>query len=246
MTITMGTSFSGLDAFAEAAELYGVQLKYTIENNSFLRNRLIKKYPNAIHYEDIKTCDTKETVTIHCGGFPCQDISQANGLGEKAPGIYGERSGLFFHQLRIICNTRPQYVVLENSPTLLIRGMHEVITALSNIGYMCEWTCLEGTFFGFPQKRRRLFIIAYPMRRRRMDLVLQSPETFSLQSTWTPTETFIRVSTSRADGHRNVRAIQRGVGVENFGHWLQALGNTVMLPMAEYIMLCILNHIEKK
>lgn len=244
--ITIGTCFSGLDAFAEAALLHGVELKYSIENDSWLHNRLKQKFPNAIHYEDIKTCDTKEFVTIHCGGFPCQDISQANPKGAASPGIYGERSGLFFQQLRIICNTRPEYVVLENSPTLLVRGMHEVLTSLSNIGYMCEWKCLEGTFFGFPQKRRRLFIIAYPMRQRMQHFVFQPPETIRILSSWTPTSTFIRLSASRSNGYRDVRNIQRGPRVEQYTNQLRALGNTVMMPMAEYVIGCILKHRSQK
>lgn len=240
--ITLGSSFAGIDGFSEAATSLGIETKWTIEIDPWLHQRLKNKYPNAKHYTDIKKVNSPETVTIISAGFPCQDISQANGLGKDAPGIYGERSGLFFEQARITSRVRPEYLVLENSPTLLIRGMHEVITTLSNIGYMCEWTTIQGNFFGFPTKRRRLFIIAYPYSNRKQNTVFGQRKTYGLHAKWTPSQAFIRVSTSRANGHRDTESICRGPRVQFNDKWIHAFGNSVMPPVAEYIFRLILDH----
>lgn len=54
------------------------------------------------------------------GGFPCQDISQAN---PNANGLEGARSGLWGEMSRIICEIRPRNAFIENSPKLAIRGL---------------------------------------------------------------------------------------------------------------------------
>lgn len=96
---------------------------------------------------------------VLAGGFPCQDVSKA---GRRA-GLAGERSGLFWHIVRIAEETCPQYVVIENVPGLLSsnsgRDMGTVIGALADIGYGVAWRVLDAQFFGIPQRRRRLFIV---------------------------------------------------------------------------------------
>lgn len=54
-------------------------------------------------------------VDVICGGFPCQDLSEA---GQRA-GIDGERSGLWREFARLIGEVRPAFAVVENVPELL-------------------------------------------------------------------------------------------------------------------------------
>lgn len=83
------------------------------------------------HYGDITKLHGDEipVVDVITGGSPCQDLSNAG----KRAGLEGERSGLFFEQIRIIKemrehdrNTgrsgiyvRPRYMVWENVPGAL-------------------------------------------------------------------------------------------------------------------------------
>ena len=96
---------------------------------------------------------------IICGGFPCQDISNANPNGK---GLDGERSGLWWELARIIKNSSPRYVVLENVSALLQRGdgMADILRFFSEIGYHVEWDCLSASAFGAHHTRDRLFIVA--------------------------------------------------------------------------------------
>ena len=98
------------------------------------------------------------SISLITGGFPCQDISNAG----KRAGITGERSGLWSEMYRLICELRPQYVIVENVSTLLNRGMGTVLADLATCGYDAEWQVLSAAQFGAPHLRRRVFIVAYP------------------------------------------------------------------------------------
>lgn len=101
---------------------------------------------------------TGGAIDLVCGGFPCQDISLA-GFGA---GLDGNRSGLWFEMERIIRESRPRYVVIENVAALLHRGMDRVLAGLAGLGFDAEWSIVSACSLGAPHMRRRLFIVAYP------------------------------------------------------------------------------------
>ena len=104
-------------------------------------------------------------VDVLCGGFPCQDLSVAG----RGAGIDGARSGLWAEYARLIRELRPRYVVVENVPALLVRGLGRVLGDLAALGYDAEWDCLPASAFGAPHRRDRVWIVAYPdgLRTRR-------------------------------------------------------------------------------
>ena len=70
-------------------------------------------------FEDVTTFDGRSlagNVDVVSGGFPCQDVSQA---GKRAGLKEGTRSGLWSHFARIICETQPRFVLVENVRGLL-------------------------------------------------------------------------------------------------------------------------------
>lgn len=102
-------------------------------------------------------------------GFPCQDLSVA---GNRA-GLDGSRSGLFFEATRIIREmrdatggTHPTWAVAENVPGLLSAdsgaAMGRCLDELADCGAVgIEWATLDAQHFGVPQRRRRVFIVAW-------------------------------------------------------------------------------------
>jgi DNA-cytosine methyltransferase len=96
-------------------------------------------------------------VDVLCGGFPCQDLSYAG----KGAGIDGERSGLWSEYARLVRELRPRYVVVENVPALLGRGLGRVLGDLAACGYDAEWDCLPASAFGAPHRRDRVWVVAY-------------------------------------------------------------------------------------
>ena len=97
-------------------------------------------------------------VEVISGGFPCQDISAAG----KGAGITGSRSGLWKEFARIVCEVRPRYVYVENSPILASRGLDVVLGDLAALGLDAEWGVLSAADVGAPHRRDRVWIVANP------------------------------------------------------------------------------------
>jgi DNA (cytosine-5)-methyltransferase 1 len=106
-------------------------------------------------------------VDLVVGGFPCQDYSVAKPL-PQADGIVG-RKGVLWWEIRrfIIHKGRPKYLFLENVDRLLKspatrrgRDFAVMLACLADLGYLVEWRVVNAADYGFPQKRRRVFIVA--------------------------------------------------------------------------------------
>jgi DNA (cytosine-5)-methyltransferase 1 len=111
-------------------------------------------------WDDVCTFDGRPwrgIVDVVSGGFPCQDISSA-GAGA---GITGERSGLWKEFARIICEVRPRFAFVENSPMLTVRGLDVVLGDLASMGYDARWGVLGARDVGAPHKRDRIWIVAH-------------------------------------------------------------------------------------
>jgi len=99
----------------------------------------------------------KGMVDLITGGFPCQDISCAG----KGKGIEGERSGLWSEMAKVVCQIRPKYVFVENSPMLTIRGLGVVLKDLAEMGFDAKWGCISASQIKATHKRNRIWIVAY-------------------------------------------------------------------------------------
>lgn len=157
--LTHGSLFSGIEGFGLGAAFAGIPTIWSCEYEEY-QSQIIRKNFGENHEinRDIRTYKIPAFVDIISGGFPCQDISIAG----KGVGITGTRSGLWSEMFRIVREVRPRYIIIENSPMLLVRGFEQVLCDLSKIGYDAEWQCLSGTDFGIQQRRERLYCIAYP------------------------------------------------------------------------------------
>ena len=119
--------------------------------------------------KDINTIDSDDIpdIDLLCGGFPCQDYSVAK-TADKAAGIQGKKGVLWWDIRRIIEGKKPSMVVLENVDRLLKsptsqrgRDFAVMLASLDELGYVVEWRSINAADYGFPQRRRRVFILAY-------------------------------------------------------------------------------------
>ncbi|MEO6524386.1 MAG: DNA (cytosine-5-)-methyltransferase [Mucilaginibacter sp.] len=106
------------------------------------------------------------------GGFPCQDYSVARTLSQSG-GLTGKKGVLWWEIHRILkdklANGKPvSYVFLENVDRLLKSPVKQrgrdfaiILASLSDLGYSVEWRVINAAEYGFPQRRRRTFIMAY-------------------------------------------------------------------------------------
>ncbi|WP_296893045.1 DNA (cytosine-5-)-methyltransferase [uncultured Methanobrevibacter sp.] len=119
--------------------------------------------------EDIGKID-KTTIPNHTllvGGFPCQDYSVARSLSNEK-GIEGKKGVLWWEIAEVLETKRPPFVLLENVDRLLRspstqrgRDFGIMLRSFLDNGYSVEWRVINAAEYGFPQKRRRVFIFAY-------------------------------------------------------------------------------------
>lgn len=95
-------------------------------------------------------------VDVLSAGFPCTNISSAG----KGGGLEGEESGLYHQIPRIIRDSEPGEVWLENSPMLTSRGLGTVLCDLATLGYDARWCVLGAADVGFEHVRKRIWIRA--------------------------------------------------------------------------------------
>lgn len=101
------------------------------------------------------------------GGFPCQDYSVARTL-KQSEGLAGKKGVLWWEIHRILKHRKPGLVLLENVDRLLKspaqqrgRDFAVMLASLSDLGYAVEWRVINAAEHGMPQRRRRVFILAY-------------------------------------------------------------------------------------
>ncbi|WP_296847870.1 DNA (cytosine-5-)-methyltransferase [uncultured Methanobrevibacter sp.] len=105
--------------------------------------------------------------TVLVGGFPCQDYSVARSLSNEK-GIEGKKGVLWWEIAEVLETKQPPFVLLENVDRLLRspstqrgRDFGIMLRTFLDNGYAVEWRVINAAEYGFPQKRRRVFIFAY-------------------------------------------------------------------------------------
>jgi len=153
--------FSGYGGFTIPARKYNIETIGFSEIDKYACSVLNYHYPNIKNYGDITKIKAEDlpTVDIITGGSPCQDLSVAG----KGAGLNGERSGLFFHFIRLIKEKQPTYFVWENvKGALSSQGgwdFARVQIEMEQAGYDVWWQVLNAKDFGAPQNRERIFAI---------------------------------------------------------------------------------------
>ena len=239
--MTHGSLFSGIGGFELGAKRAGIKTIWNCEINPFCRMILKKHFPETTQYTDITTLKNPPYVDIISGGFPCQDISIANPKGE---GLNGKRSGLWKEMLRIICEARPSYVLIENSPELLRKGFSSLLQNLSEAGYDAEWQCLQARNFNLPHKRERIFIIAYTKRLGHLDNIIKTCILQKILSKKISGQTPLPMPIKRFNAKSDYRSVRmyNGFSKELDTNRITALGNAVIPSIAQYLFECIKQH----
>ena len=166
--------FAGVGGFHLAAKKSGWEVIWA---NEWFPDTIVqhaydcynKHFPNICVNEDIaKVIDEIPSHDLLVGGFPCQDYSVA-ASGRK--GIQGKKGVLWWELAKVIHAKKPKYILLENVDRLLKspvaqrgRDFAIMLATLDNLGYSVEWRVINSGDYGFPQRRRRVFIFAWNSR----------------------------------------------------------------------------------
>lgn len=158
--------FAGAGGGILGGHLLGWRTVCAVERDAYAAQILAQRQNDGVLrpfpiWSDVCSFDGSQwrgIVDVVSGGFPCQDISGAG----KGAGIDGERSGLWKQMARIIGEVRPAYVLLENSPLLVGRGLAMVLGDLAQMGFDAEWCCISASECGATHSRDRIWLVAYP------------------------------------------------------------------------------------
>jgi DNA (cytosine-5)-methyltransferase 1 len=166
----IATLFSGIGAPENALKRLGIpyELAYFCEFDKYA----VKSYC-AIHNEpesknigDITKVDIEslpKNLDLIVGGSPCQDFSIA---GKRNGGEInsGTRSSLMWNFVEIIRETQPKAILWENVTGALTAdnkaNYDKFIAVLVAEGYKISAFTLNGKYFGVPQNRQRIFVLA--------------------------------------------------------------------------------------
>lgn len=119
---------------------------------------------------------------IVVGGPPCQAFARVGRSKlreiEEHPEafIHDPRAQLYKKYLEYVDAFQPLAVLMENVPDILNHGgqniAEETCEVLEAKGYVCGYTLLNAAFYGVPQMRERMFLIAY---RRELEVEVSFP-----------------------------------------------------------------------
>lgn len=202
MILKLGSLFDGISAFPYAAQLHDIMTIWASEIEPFPIRVSKKHFPKMVHLGDVTKINGAEIdpVDIISFGSPCQDLSVAG----NQKGLEGERSGLFLDAIRICKEMReatngnyPTFAIWENVPgAFSSNGGHDfraVLKAFAETeipmplsgkwgsagmvrgnGREMAWRVMDAQYWGVPQRRKRIFLVADFRGRRAGKILFES------------------------------------------------------------------------
>lgn len=177
--------FSGIGGLDLGFVFAGFNVVWANDFDKFAVQTYRANVNENIVYGDIR--EVKRDIPEHdilVGGFPCQPFST---LG-KLKGFDDEKRGtLFFEILDIIKSHNTKVVVLENVKNLINHDsgntFRRILSELSGAGYICYHNILNSCDFGIPQRRNRVFIVAFSKKYFKNGISFHFPEKEELRTT---------------------------------------------------------------
>ena len=189
--MTLGSLFDGVGGWQLAATRAGIKPVWSSEIDKFCLSVTARHFPETIQLGDINAISDAPHVDIITAGSPCQNLSVT---GNRS-GLNGNQSGLFFKAVELARRLHPRFFVWENVPgAFSSNGGHDFRTVLeeiveepiplpkhhwSNAGMVdgrhvqvC-WRILDAQYWGVPQRRRRIFLVADFAGRRAAEILFE-------------------------------------------------------------------------
>lgn len=176
---------SGIEAASVAWEPLGWTPVAFSEIEPFPSALLAHHYPDVPNLGDMNNYEQwkfNEPIDLICGGTPCNSFSVAG----QRKSLEDERGNLSLTFCKICDTFNPEVVVWENVPGVLntkdnafgcflaeLAGLPEPVTPrrhptkFDNVGIVngqkrcVAWRVLDAQYFGVPQRRRRVFVVAF-------------------------------------------------------------------------------------
>lgn len=178
-----GSVCSGIEAATVAWHPLGWKPAFFSEIEKFPRAVLEHHYPDVTLHGDFTSIEEKQygTIDLLVGGTPCQSFSIAGLRG----GLDDARGNLALEFIRLAERKRARWLLWENVPGVFssnrgkdfqsfVSGLVGWVVPIpkggwGNAGIVSPasgrwglaWRVLDAQYFGIPQRRRRVFLVAY-------------------------------------------------------------------------------------
>jgi DNA (cytosine-5)-methyltransferase 1 len=169
---------AGLELDSQAAASHGLNFHPFDERHQ--RPFDITKTSPSVLCRNLNLGKVEDAIDVIVGGPPCQAFARVGRAKlrevDEHPEafLYDPRAQLYKSYLDYVDAFRPIALLMENVPDVLNHGgqniAEEVCDVLERHGYVCRYTLLNSVFYGVPQMRERMFLIAY-----RRELGISSP-----------------------------------------------------------------------
>jgi DNA (cytosine-5)-methyltransferase 1 len=197
---------SGMEAASVAWEPLGWKAVGFSEIEPFPCAVLKHRFPNTPNYGSLTEYQSwplqSGSIDLLVGGTPCQSFSVA-GLRK---GLADPRGNLALVFLGLADKLKPRYIVWENVFGVLSSGggrdFGSFLGALEQLGYGWAYRVLDAQYFGVPQRRRRVFVVASLGGRDVAASVLLKPESVC----WHPAPRRKKGQATAADAGAGVEA----------------------------------------
>lgn len=154
---------SGVGGFRLGLEALDWKCVYSNEVDSKCEQTYMANFGESFDSYDIFSINEHELpdFDVLCAGFPCQPFSIAG----NRQGFEDERGTVFYKIEDIIKAKKPQAVFLENVKNLKSHDkgntLRYILSALENLGYSVYYEVLDSSYYGVPQSRPRIYIVAF-------------------------------------------------------------------------------------
>ncbi|CAA6605896.1 DNA (Cytosine-5-)-methyltransferase [Rhodospirillaceae bacterium LM-1] len=179
--------FSGCGGISLGFDVAGYEISAALELDPLAaQSHALNFHPNDVRHAkayDITSTAPKalcrelglglvgESIDVIVGGPPCQAFARVGRAKlrevDEHPEafLYDPRAQLYKSYLDYVKAFKPLAILMENVPDILNHGgqniAEEVCDVLERKGYVCSYTLLNSVFYGVPQMRERMFLIAY-------------------------------------------------------------------------------------
>ncbi len=138
--------------------------KYAFETNC--DSKFINEDVTKINGKDLQLLYKKNEIKVLTGCAPCQPFSSYTYKDDKK---IDKRWQLLYEFIRLIKETKPDIVSMENVPTLLkfkeAPIFKEFLESLEMEGFYVNYQIVYAPDYGIPQKRKRLVLLASKFRK---------------------------------------------------------------------------------